>query len=177
MPVSLQPLPGSPTAEKAVTYRVPESLTACLFALLLWFMPAIASTHEKDPEEINPDKPFARAHIILQVSDGDRSRHSTVLSIASNLIKHYGGDDQVDIQVIAFAAGVSMLYTADNPNAARVRNLQATGVRFHICGNTLDTIARKTGRRPEALPGVIEVPVGVAFLVEEMARGYQAVHP
>ncbi len=140
-----------------------------------WWGPAGA--HPADPEEINPDKPFAQANIILQVSDGDPSRHNTVLSIASNLIKHYGGGDQADIQVIAFAAGVSMLFANGNPNAERIRSLQANGVRFYICGNTLDTIARRSGKRPKAFLGVEEVPVGVAYLIGEMSRGYQHVHP
>lgn len=159
--------------------RLPRSLPAALrLALVLTaFWACNAAAEAVDPEDINPDKPFAQAHIILQVSDGDATRHSTVLSIASNLIKHYGGEDQVDIEIIAFAGGVSMLRGGDNPNAARIRSLQATGVRFYICGNTLDTIAYRTGKRPAVFPGVEEVPVGVAFLVGEMARGYQPVHP
>ena len=130
-----------------------------------------------EAEDINEDKPFAQAHVIMQINDADTAHHNSALSIANNLLNHYGGADQVDVEIIAFAAGVPMFYAENNANAERIRSLAANGVRFYICGNTLDTIAHKTGTRPQVLPGVVEVPTGVAFLVEEMARGYSHVHP
>ena len=39
------------------------------------------------------DKPFAEAHVVLQLADGDAESQTRVLSVANNLIKHYGGPD------------------------------------------------------------------------------------
>ena len=37
-------------------------------------------------EPLNEDKPFAEAHVLLQVSSADTARHSLVLDIANNLL-------------------------------------------------------------------------------------------
>jgi len=125
---------------------------------------------------LSEHKPFAEAHIILQVSDGAKEHYSAALDIANNLMKHYGGQDKVDIEVVTFGAGVGMLYVKDNKNADRIASLIEHGVRFYVCGNTLDTIERKQGKRPEILPGVTPVQTGVAFMIAEVKRGYLLVH-
>jgi len=135
------------------------------------------SLAERADTPLNEDKPFAAAHVIMQLNDPEPAHHTAALSIANNLIKHYGGSDQVDVEIISFGGGVSLLFAEQNGNRARIQSLMQNGIRFYICGNTLDTIAHKTGQRPQALPGVVEVPTGVASLVEEMARGYKPVHP
>ena len=122
-------------------------------------------------------KPFAEAHIILQVSDVESVHHDATLDIANNLMKHYGGQDKVDIEIIAFGAGINLLYANDNDNADRIASLIEHGVRFYACGNTLDTIERKTGKRPAILSEVETVQTGVAFMIDEVRRGYLLVHP
>jgi hypothetical protein len=52
------------------------------------------------------DKPFAAAHILLQLSDGDEAVQTRVLNVASNLLKHYGGPDLVDLEIVAFGPGI-----------------------------------------------------------------------
>ena len=148
-----------------------------LLAVLL----ALACGQAAAAEPLSEDKPFAEAHIIMQVSDAEPVHYHAVLDIANNLAKHYGGQDMVDIEVIAFGAGVPMLYAsedgAENANAERISSLMEHGVRFYVCGNTLDTIERKQKRRPKVLGGVETVQAGVAFLVDEIKRGYIPIHP
>ncbi|MBT6664328.1 MAG: hypothetical protein HOB01_03140, partial [Gammaproteobacteria bacterium] len=48
-------------------------------------------------EGLNPDKPFAERHVLLQVSDKDPAKFSLTLDIANNLIRHYGGTDHIDV--------------------------------------------------------------------------------
>ena len=128
-------------------------------------------------EPLNEDKPFAEAHVIMQVSQADPARYSVVLDIANNLAKHYGGQDMVDIEIIAFGAGVPFLFAAENGNTQRISSLMEHGVRFYVCGNTLDTIARRDGKRPTVLAGVETVQTGVAFMIDEIRRGYTHVKP
>jgi uncharacterized protein len=126
---------------------------------------------------LSEDKPFAETHIILQVSDAGQVHHNATLDIANNLMQHYGGQDNVDIEVVTFGAGIKMLYADENANAQRIASLREHGVRFYVCGNTLDSIERKAGQRPAILPGVHEVQTGVAFMIDEIKRGYLLVHP
>jgi intracellular sulfur oxidation DsrE/DsrF family protein len=122
------------------------------------------------------DKPFAEAHIVLQLADGDDTAQSRLLSVANNLIKHYGGPDFVDIEIVAYGPGISLLYP-DNGHGDRISSLMANDVRFVGCLNTLDTIERKTGKRPQLMADVIMVQTGVARLVERAQQGFVVLRP
>ena len=124
----------------------------------------------------NDDQPFAEAFIVLQVSDRDEEVQARVISVANNLIKHYGGPDFVDIEIVAFGPGLSLLYP-DNPQRERIESLVAADVRFVGCMNTVATIERKTGKKPELIPETIPVQTGVAHLVERATQGYVVIRP
>ena len=144
----------------------------CILLTCLW---GTAQAEESPP--LSEQKPFAEAHILLQVSDAAAVHHQATLDIANNLMKHYGGQDMVDLEVVAFGAGVPMLFAGNQDTEDRVASLIEHGVKFYVCGNTLDTIERKQGERPALLPGVQTVQTGVAFMVEEIRRGYLPIHP
>jgi intracellular sulfur oxidation DsrE/DsrF family protein len=151
--------------------------TACIsrgifIAATWWFVgllaqPLVASEGEK---------PFAEAHVVLQLSDGDSERQARVLSVANNLIKHYGGPDFIDIEIVAFGPGISLLF-ADNKNLERISSLVANGVRFVGCMNTVDSIERKTGERPRLNPVAIPVQTGVAHLIDRSSQDYVIIRP
>lgn len=122
------------------------------------------------------DKPFAEANIVLQLGDSDAETQARVINVANNLIKHYGGPDFVNIEIVAYGPGISLLYP-DNPNAERVSSLLASEVKFIGCMNTVDTIARTTGKRPELIPATVPVKTGVAHLVERAGQGYVIIRP
>ena len=69
------------------------------------------------------------------------------------------------------------LVRADNPNRKLVDSLVAQGVRFHICMNTVETIERNTGKRPELDPNAIPVEAGVAQILALTEKGYALVRP
>ena len=56
-------------------------------------------------------------------------------------------------------------------------SLLANDVRFVGCLNTLETIERKTGTRPELIPETIFVQTGVARLVERAQQGFVVIRP
>jgi uncharacterized protein len=125
----------------------------------------------KPPE----DKPFAEHFIALQLSDSDPKKQRLILSVASNLQKAYG-QDKVAIEVVAFGPGIDLLREGSE-NRSLVDSLVTQGVRFDVCGNTLDTIERETGQRPKINPHAIEVQVGVGQLLTLSESGYTIVRP
>lgn len=135
--------------------------------------PAGAQTRagRKPPE----DKPFAEHFIALQLSDSDPKKQKLVLSVASNLQKAYG-QDKIAIEVVAFGPGIDLLRDTSE-NRQLVDSLITQGVRFDVCGNTLDTIERETGTRPKINPHAIEVQVGVGHLLTLSESGYTIVRP
>lgn len=121
------------------------------------------------------DKPFAEHLIALQLSDSDPKKQRLVLSVANNLVSAYG-PDKIAVEIVAFGPGVELLFDAGE-HRAQVDSLISQGVRFDVCGNTLDTIERDTGKRPAINPRVIEVQVGVGQLLALSESGYTIVRP
>jgi len=141
--------------------------------LLLWLLCLGALAPGLPASE---DKPFAEAHIVLQLGDGDEAIQARVLSVANNLIKHYGGPEFVDLEIVAYGPGISLLYP-DNPQHERVNSLLASEVRLGGCMNTVETITRETGQKPELVAATIPVKTGVAHLVERAGQGYVIIRP
>ena len=144
--------------------------------VFLFTLVCIAGTLCADEVAETGDKPFAEAHIVLQLGDGDAETQARVISVANNLIKHYGGPDFVDIEIVAYGPGISLLYP-DNANAARISSLLVNEIKFIGCMNTVDTITRKTGKKPVLIPETIPVKTGVAHLVERAGQGYVVIRP
>jgi intracellular sulfur oxidation DsrE/DsrF family protein len=122
-----------------------------------------------------PDKPFAEHRIALQLSDNDPKKQSLVISVAYNLLKAYD-PDKVAIEVVTFGPGIDLLRT-ENANRKLVESLVAQGVRFDVCVNTVDTIERESGKRPDIIPVATPVQVGVGQILALTEKGYTLVRP
>lgn len=148
-----------------------QFLAAMLLALPLWTAPLPAPAQQVPLQ----DKPFAEHKIVLQLSDGDAKKQALVLSVANNLLKAYG-PDKIAIEVVAFGPGIDLLL-AGSERRKQVESLIAQGVRFDICLNTVDTIERETGKRPEFIQAATPVQVGVAQILFLAENGYTLVRP
>ncbi|WMT75562.1 hypothetical protein [Bradyrhizobium sp. Ash2021] len=135
---------------------------------------AVSSPARAQPAAL-PDKPFAEHHIVLQLSDNDPKKQSLVISVAYNLLKAYD-PDKVAIEVVTFGPGIDLL-RPENDHRQRVESLVAQGVRFDVCLNTVDTIERDTGKRPEFIAAATPVQVGVAQILLLTENGYTLVRP
>jgi intracellular sulfur oxidation DsrE/DsrF family protein len=149
----------------------PAMLRAAVAALLI----AAAVTTAHAQQAPLQDKPFAEHRIVLQLSDNDPRKQGLVLSVASNLMKFYD-PDKVAIEVVAFGPGIELL-RPDNPNRKMVESLVAQGARFDICLNTVDTLERENGKRPEFIAAATPVQVGVAQILLLAENGYTLVRP
>lgn len=151
--------------------RTIGALAVALFAAAMAILPAAADSQLAPL----PDKPFAEHRIVLQLSDSDAKKEALVISVANNLIKAYD-PDKIAVEVVAFGPGIDLLRTGGG-NRQRVESLIAQGVKFDVCLNTLDTIERETGKRPDIIPGAIPVQVGVGQILSLTENGYTLVRP
>jgi uncharacterized protein len=151
--------------KRASPYRV------IVGALLLASTTALAQVQQPPLQ----DKPFAEHKITLQLSDNDSKKEALVLSVANNLLKAYD-PDKVAIEVVAFGPGIDLL-RPENANRKMVESLISHGVRFDVCLNTVDTIERETGKRPEIIPAATPVQVGVGQILHLTENGYTLVRP
>lgn len=143
-----------------------QSLLLAVLMALSW-----ATSCADDSRDL---KPFAEVHVVLQLSD--QSNEAVVLDVANNLIKNYGGPDNIDIEIVTFGKGIRLLF-AGTEHEVRIASLVDNGVRFYVCENTLDTIERKTGIRPVMTKHADYVRAGVARIIESVAEGYTLVRP
>jgi intracellular sulfur oxidation DsrE/DsrF family protein len=143
-------------------------------AMAAWLLAMVPSVVRAQPAPL-PDKPFAEHRIVLQLSDNAAEKQSLVISVAYNLLKLYD-PDKVAIEVVAFGPGIDLL-RSENTNRKLVESLAAQGVRFDVCLNTVDTIERETGKRPDILSVAIPVQVGVGQILALTENGYTLVRP
>ena len=106
---------------------------------------------------------------------------SAVAGVAMNNVKnHLSADTDAKIVIVTHGKGIDFLLdgAADskgNPHNISVEELQAKGVEFRVCNNTL--VTRKIDPKT-VLPGATIVPSGVAELAKLQAKeGYVYVKP
>lgn len=142
-----------------------------MLAALALALSQVVAANEVSGEEF---KPFAEKHVILQLSD--QANEAVVLDTANNLIKHYGGPDLIDIEIVTFGKGIRLMY-AGSEHEVRIASLVENGVRFYVCENTLDTLERTDGKRPKINPAALMVQAGVAHIIDRVDDGYILVRP
>jgi uncharacterized protein len=151
--------------------RATHHIRAGGIALLIAFAVAPAQAQQAPLQ----DKPFAEHKVVLQLSDNDPRKQGMVISVASNLMKFYD-PDKIAVEIVAFGPGIDLL-KPDNPNRKMVESLVAQGARVDICLNTVDTLERETGKRPEFISAATPVQVGVAQILLLTENGYTLVRP
>lgn len=134
-----------------------------LMVLSLWSLNAIAD------DKNEPHK------LVIQVSTDDPRTQKIALNNAVNLQKHYGIDN-IQIEIVAYGPGLGLL-TKQNEQASRVESLALQDIAFSACGNTITTIEKKKGKKPELSEGVEVVPAGVARILELQEQGYAYIRP
>ena len=119
--------------------------------------------------------PFATAHYVIQVSEGDPARWNLAMNNAHNLQQHYG-PDKVEVIIVAYGPGLKMMLK-NAKTAQRVESLTTDGIEFDACHNTMKAMAKKTGHMPKLASGVKIVPGGVVRIGELEQKGYSYIKP
>jgi len=118
--------------------------------------------------------------LALQISDNDPAKMNAVLNVAANVSKYYSDKgDEVEIQIVAFNAGLNMLRTDKSPVLERLKSFKQgmQNVTFDACENTLESMTRKEGKEPPLVENATRVPAGVVTLMELGAKGWTIIRP
>jgi uncharacterized protein len=121
------------------------------------------------------DMAFAQKKIVLQVSQDDAALWNLALNNAGNLL-HYWGPGKIRIVLVTYGPGLKMLF-AKTPVAARLQSLDAEGVEFDACHQTMLGVERRTGRLPALVPQAAVVPAGVVRIMQLEEHGFDYVKP
>lgn len=118
--------------------------------------------------------------LALQISDDDPAKMNAVLNVAANVSKYYSDrGEEVDIQIVAFNAGLNMLRQDKSPVLVRLKSFKQgmPNVAFKACENTLESMTRKEGKEPPLVDNAERVPAGVVTLMELAEKGWTVVRP
>jgi intracellular sulfur oxidation DsrE/DsrF family protein len=118
--------------------------------------------------------------LALQISDNDAAKMNAVLNVAANVSKYYldKGED-IDIQIVAFNAGLHMLRDDTSPVKPRLQSFKQgmPNVSFMACENTLEAMTRTEGKEPPLVENAERVKAGVVTLIELGEKGWTIVRP
>jgi hypothetical protein len=132
------------------------------------------------PLAFSPAQAGQTHRLALQISDDDPGKMNAVLNVAANVSKYYSDKgDEVEIEIVAFNAGLNMLRADKTPVLTRLKSFKQgmPNVSFMACQNTLDTMARNEGKEPPLVDNAQLVPAGVVTLIELQEKGWTIVRP
>jgi intracellular sulfur oxidation DsrE/DsrF family protein len=118
--------------------------------------------------------------LALQISDNEPEKMNAVINVAANVSRFYSDrGEEVEIEIVAFNAGLHMLRADTSPVKDRVTNaLKALpNVSFKACKNTMDAMERSEGKPVTLLPKMDVVEAGVTRLIELSEQGWTIVRP
>lgn len=144
--------------------------TALLVAITvsLWSFAAVA------------EESLADHKLALQISDNNPQKMNTVLNVAANVTRHYESlGETVEIRVVAFNAGLHMLREDTSPVLARLQSFGGSmpNVTFAACGNTINGMTKKEGKKPPIVELAEHVPAGVVDLMTLNEAGWTVIRP
>lgn len=120
--------------------------------------------------------------LALQISDSDPKTMHKVLNVAANVSRNYSEKgEEVEVEVIAFNAGLHMLREDTSPAEIRARlksfSESLPNVTFQACENTMRGMTKKEGKVPPLVAAAHTVPAGVIRLIELSEAGWTIVRP
>jgi intracellular sulfur oxidation DsrE/DsrF family protein len=118
--------------------------------------------------------------LALQISDNDPAKMNAVLNVAANVSKYYSDKgEEIEIQIVAFNAGLHMLREDTSPVKPRLQSFKQgmPNVSFMACENTLEAMTRNEGKEPPLVENAERVKAGVVTLIELGEKGWTIVRP
>jgi intracellular sulfur oxidation DsrE/DsrF family protein len=132
------------------------------------------------PLALAPAGAAEKHRLALQISDNDPAKMNAVLNVAANVSKYYSDKgDEIEIQVVAFNAGLHMLRDDTSPVKPRLKSFKQSmpNVSFMACENTLEAMTRTEGKEPPLVENADRVKAGVVTLIELAEKGWTIVRP
>jgi intracellular sulfur oxidation DsrE/DsrF family protein len=132
------------------------------------------------PLALAPASAMEKHRLALQISDNDPVKMNAVLNVAANVSKYYSDKgDEVEVEIVAFNAGLHMLRDDTSPVKPRLESFKQgmPNVSFMACENTLAAMTKTEGKEPPLVPNAQRVPAGIVTLIELSEKGWTIVRP
>ena len=113
-----------------------------------------------------------RPKLVLQVSDNDPAKWNLALNNAKNVQDDLGAAN-VDIEIVAYGPGISMLML-ESASGVQVSEALRAGVHIAACENTMRHQKLANG---DMLPAISYVPAGVTEIMRRQGEGWAYIRP
>jgi intracellular sulfur oxidation DsrE/DsrF family protein len=111
--------------------------------------------------------------VVVHVNFAETGQQGHGLKNVANVIREVG-KEHAAVVVVCHGGGIGLVEAARTEFAAQVAELQALGVTFVACQNTMRT---KSIRPEDLLPGVGMVPSGTLEVIRKQQAGYAYFKP
>jgi intracellular sulfur oxidation DsrE/DsrF family protein len=133
------------------------------------------------PQQSNQQKPRPEFvhRVIVQVTQNDAETMNVALNNIDNMTKHFAGKgEKVEVEIVAYAAGLHMFREDTSPVKSRLSALAARkDVTLSGCGSTIANQSKQEERAITLVPEARTVPSGIARVVELQEQGWTYVRP
>lgn len=144
-------------------------LILLLAFLVLGFSPAMAQMKNKAAatKAAASKMTAGKQHrVVYDVTNADTAVQASLVRQLNNIKR---GWPEAQVEVVIHGKGLDFLLANKSYKAAAIRDLQAKGVVFAACENTMRF--RKV-TKADLLPGVITVPMGVGEIIMKQEEGW-----
>lgn len=122
-----------------------------------------------------------KAHYLaIHVDDNDPAKMNIALNNAKNVSDYYAAKGEtVEIEIVAYGPGLHMYRADTSPVKTRIAAmaLENGNLKFSACGNTLNGMSKKEGKKVALIGEAEVVPSGVVRLMELQEQGWTYVRP
>ncbi len=135
-------------------------------ALLAMFLAPLSSVQAKGKSTAKKTEKTKQHKIVYDLSVADTAMHAGLIRQQNN-IKRGWPDSQVE--VVVHGKAINLLVAAKSTQAAQIKELQAKGVVFVACENTMK---RAQIDKSQLLPNTPTVPMGIGEIVTKQEEGW-----
>lgn len=145
---------------------------------LLMLLGALSMSASVYADYVQPNiqhEAFGKQKVAYQMNTGDDQEQLQIIKYVNNHMQTVGKEN-MEVQVVVFGAGMSLLQSGDEKLNKAIDGIRANGVKIAICNNTL----RNKNIDWKTLYGVKEsdiVPGGVAELAYLQQKGFAYIKP
>ena len=118
--------------------------------------------------------------VVLQINSNDSATMNLALNNASNVEQYYKElGEKVEIEVVAFGAGLHMLRDDTSPVKERITAVseKTTSITFKACGNTQENMHKAERKDIPLVSQAKLVKSGVVRIMELQEQGWTYVRP
>lgn len=114
--------------------------------------------------------------VVLQISDHEPVRQTMVLSVANNLVNHYGVGN-VEVEIVAFGPGLTLLRRPTRFGDRITELAETKGVRFSYCQITVDSTEQREGQPMYLVSEATATESGAVRIIDLVGQGYVHIAP